>query len=293
MADDKRILLKRATTTGTAPSVPTSNDHTDGTWTATDCYVGEVFTNTTDGRMYLRVSNAGFIELSAAAGVRRTIEIVEDFFGYIASTTSGNIYKYDWTAQATGAGAAITASTTEISGGGKAGIVRLETGTTNTGVALIDMQTYGIDGYAAGILRYEWYIKIPTLSTGAEEFTINVGLMDSSSSITDGIYFTYDRGRNTDWLACVAENGAETATDTNAPVSTSWVRLAILTTYDWSSIYFYINDVLVHTETGTNIPISSGSLIAPGIAIEKSAGTTTRYVYADYFYLRRILASAR
>lgn len=51
---DSRIKIKRSTITGTAPTVPSSNDHTDGTWIATDIYKGELFWNQADHCMWTR-----------------------------------------------------------------------------------------------------------------------------------------------------------------------------------------------------------------------------------------------
>jgi len=58
MADqDSRIRIKRSTTTGQVPTVAPSTDHTDGTWDALDVYVGELFLNTVDDRMWVRTDN--------------------------------------------------------------------------------------------------------------------------------------------------------------------------------------------------------------------------------------------
>jgi hypothetical protein len=51
---DSRIKIKRSTITGTVPTVPSSNDHTDGTWIATDIYKGELFYNQSDGVLWTR-----------------------------------------------------------------------------------------------------------------------------------------------------------------------------------------------------------------------------------------------
>ena len=51
---DSRIKIKRSTVTATVPTVPSSNDHTDGTWIATDIYKGELFFNQADGIMFSR-----------------------------------------------------------------------------------------------------------------------------------------------------------------------------------------------------------------------------------------------
>lgn len=60
---DSRILIKRSTTTGVVPTVPSSNDHTDGTWLATDIYKGELFFNQADGIMFIR-DDSGIITVS-------------------------------------------------------------------------------------------------------------------------------------------------------------------------------------------------------------------------------------
>lgn len=54
---DSRIRIKRSTTTGEAPTVAPSTDHTDGTWDALDVYVGELFMNTQDSTLWARTDN--------------------------------------------------------------------------------------------------------------------------------------------------------------------------------------------------------------------------------------------
>jgi len=54
---DSRIKIKRSTVTTTVPTVPSSNDHTDGTWIATDIYKGELFYNQADGVLWSRDDN--------------------------------------------------------------------------------------------------------------------------------------------------------------------------------------------------------------------------------------------
>lgn len=55
---DAKQVQKRSTVALAVPTVPASNDHTDGTWTATDVYSGEVFINETDGKAYIRIGAA-------------------------------------------------------------------------------------------------------------------------------------------------------------------------------------------------------------------------------------------
>jgi len=65
---DSRIKIKRSTTTATVPTVPSSNDHTDGTWIATDIYKGELFFNQADGVLWSRDDN-GLVCLGGSASL--------------------------------------------------------------------------------------------------------------------------------------------------------------------------------------------------------------------------------
>jgi hypothetical protein len=60
----KRIIIKKG---AGVPTVPSSSDHRDGTWLATDIYIGEFYQNTTTGIIYTRTS-AGIISLPTTSG---------------------------------------------------------------------------------------------------------------------------------------------------------------------------------------------------------------------------------
>ena len=49
--ETRRIIIKKGAGT---PTIPSSSDHTDGTWLATDIYEGELYLNTTNGLNYTR-----------------------------------------------------------------------------------------------------------------------------------------------------------------------------------------------------------------------------------------------
>ena len=65
---DSRIKIKRSTITATVPTVPSSNDHTDGTWVATDIYKGELFFNQADGVLWSR-DDSGVVCLGGSASL--------------------------------------------------------------------------------------------------------------------------------------------------------------------------------------------------------------------------------
>jgi len=49
-----RLILNTSTVPNQLATIPASNDHTDGTWQATDVYPGEIFLNYTDGTLSFR-----------------------------------------------------------------------------------------------------------------------------------------------------------------------------------------------------------------------------------------------
>jgi len=55
-----RMMLKRSTTTGEIPTIPTNDDHTFG-WLSTDIYLSELYTNIVDNRVFTR-TNVGITE---------------------------------------------------------------------------------------------------------------------------------------------------------------------------------------------------------------------------------------
>ena len=87
---DSRILIKRSTITGVTPTIPTSSDHTDGSWITTDIYKGELFINMADSRVWTRV-DSGIVELPFSS-----IPAAGDWYLSGDSTTDGSIrFHYD------------------------------------------------------------------------------------------------------------------------------------------------------------------------------------------------------
>jgi hypothetical protein len=111
---DSRIKLKRSTVNSTVPTVPSSNDHTDGTWIATDIYKGELFYNQADGVLWTRgdsgieciqgtakltiatadvlTLNTTPIEIVAAPGAGYAIEVISASMNmvYVSATYATN-----------------------------------------------------------------------------------------------------------------------------------------------------------------------------------------------------------
>lgn len=66
-----RILQHRLTGIGQQFTIPTSNDHTDETWSASDLYIGEIGINVTDDKMYFRTNN-GIVEVGTGSTSSQT-----------------------------------------------------------------------------------------------------------------------------------------------------------------------------------------------------------------------------
>lgn len=62
----QRNIQKSSNVAGVVPTVPPSDDHTDGSWIVTDIYIGELFYNSADGILYGRNANGIHIMESSA-----------------------------------------------------------------------------------------------------------------------------------------------------------------------------------------------------------------------------------
>lgn len=118
---DSRIKIKRSTITATVPTVPSSNDHTDGTWIATDIYKGELFFNQADGVLWSRDDNGvtclgGSVALTIASADVLTlnttpITIIGAVSGYAIEVISASLkIDYNTTAYATNTTLTLTTS---------------------------------------------------------------------------------------------------------------------------------------------------------------------------------------
>lgn len=66
-----RLLIKRGSG---KPTIPTSPDHTDGSWLVTDIYVGEQYMDIDTGVVYTRTLNDDIVNVGdAVPGVKRII----------------------------------------------------------------------------------------------------------------------------------------------------------------------------------------------------------------------------
>jgi hypothetical protein len=89
---DAKIRIKRGSTVSEVPTVAPSSDHTDGSWSATDIYDGEMYLNTADDKLFIR-SNTNIVEIAtsqqiASGGLDNRIVVTQS---NVATTLGGII----------------------------------------------------------------------------------------------------------------------------------------------------------------------------------------------------------
>ena len=85
--ETRRIIIKKGAGT---PTIPTSNDHTDGTWIASDIYEGELYLDTTNGLNYTRYDDT-IVELFPTSTGLAGNEFVFVFSKLDLPTPSGGV----------------------------------------------------------------------------------------------------------------------------------------------------------------------------------------------------------
>lgn len=82
-----RIVSKRSTTPSEVPTIPPSDDHTDGSWSSTDIYKGELFINLADGKAYTR-TDSGIVDILVTSDV---VGVLDFKGGYDAATNTPDL----------------------------------------------------------------------------------------------------------------------------------------------------------------------------------------------------------
>ena len=132
-----------------------------------------------------------------------------------------------------------------------------------------------------------FWLNVGTLSSVAEEYIDRHGLHNSTTSAapTNGIYFEYDRlNHGVNWQFVTVAASTVTRTDTGIAAIALFREFEIQTTGN-TEARAYIGGVLVATHT-TNIPSGTGQTVSPTFQKVKTAGTTARITYIDWFRAR-------
>lgn len=195
----------------------------------------------------------------------------------------------------TGSGA-----TSQLATAGHFGVQSCATGTDTTGAcafqaggnATTAIQSSAQVVFGGGRVLAGVVGKLNNLSDGTETYKAYFdGFSDQaftsagSAEAVDGIYFRYTHSVNSgEWEGVARANSVETVCDTNVAADTSYHTFQIDVNAAATSVDFWI-DGTNRCTVASNVPTGTGreTTLMP-IAIQKSAGTTTRLVQLDAFW---------
>jgi hypothetical protein len=170
------------------------------------------------------------------------------------------------------------------------GIISISTGTTSTGKTYFNRSITYLKPNIGFKLTATFRMALENLGDGTNRYQVHFGLCDTTSNEPqNGSYFRYADNVNGGRWECVTASGASrTATDSGIDADVLYSIFTIEIAADNSSVLFYINGVLVATNT-TTITTSLQNLRH---GIIKSVGTSDRLMHCDYhgFVISRISA---
>lgn len=178
------------------------------------------------------------------------------------------------------------------------GEISLTPGTTSSGRASMFRSHASILFGSCGALEWEMRGTCGTAADATDDYVVVFGFGDqftANAEPTNGAYFAYRRATDGAYWVCVTrDNGIETKTVTavTAAAYSTLRRLKITVNEAGSSVAFSIDGTVVATHT-TNIPTAAGRRVGHGLKVYKTAGTTARWMYADWVRFKATRSSAR
>jgi len=170
------------------------------------------------------------------------------------------------------------------------GVATVHTSSSTTGAGIFYLDTLILLG--GGQITAEWLVRVSALSSVAQTYTARLGFGDTfdGTDYTNGAYLEYTDGTNDgNWVSKTANNGTRTSTNLSVgPTTTDWQKIKLVVAAAGASVEVQIDRVSVGTNT-TNIPTAASRWVGPQMSILKSAGSTQRNLYADYFYYTQAL----
>lgn len=222
---------------------------------------------------------------------RSWIRLEDEFFG--SGTTAQQVGSLGWGATSSGAGAAVS-NISAATAGRNSGVKRLSTGTTTTGYQNISLAANQIEG--APVFHCRFVFRIPTLGDATNSIITLIGLHDcitagSGGVVTDGFFLYYSHDTNSGkFQSRASDAGSQTTADTGiTAVANTWYTADAVCNGSGTVTWYMASDtgslsqVSQHTSS-TNFP-DAGDVYSPLVVIEKWAGTTSRDLDVDYFFL--------
>lgn len=214
--------------------------------------------------------------------------VLQEFDDFLSENGNSKDYKLNWQQFLTAPG--FTNGTTD-----HPGIATTKSYSHPDGSGLFLGTTFNPIVFGGGVTSVSFIVQIPTLSTGINDFNYYCGLADGNTlsggttAFVDGAYFKYNHALNAgQWTLNTTNTSVTTTVNTATAVTTGWTTLNIVANANDSSISFYINNVLVGTNT-TNLPTAA---ISPMVFTISNAGTIPA-TNVDLFYIDIALTNPR
>lgn len=217
---------------------------------------------------------------------------------FITTATNGNT---NFTLNSTGTGAS-NAITAAVTGESNQGCVFIGGGDATSHSSIY--QVFNNYIYNQGITWLEFRTRSITLSTGAEEYTVEMGLIDNAVSVDDisnGCSIRYDRANNGDfWSYVTADGGTETeyvadggaSRDTNAVALSTYDTTGLIFDPTGGTCNFFFNYAEVSaSESTTNLPTADADKGEIGMRVHKTVGNTARNWVIDYIRVAHVFDS--
>lgn len=218
-----------------------------------------------------------------------TASQVQDFVGPPAFADLGVLTGADinemYTFAVSGSGAVATWAAFLQAEAGHPGTVTVQTGSTNAGSAAIfalfglNANSRGRPKYGGGVIRLKYIFQIIQLSTAGEEFKVRVGSIDNGLVPTGGMWFEYDRVTSVNWRIKTV-TGTHVTTSSVAVTAGVYHLAEIVISANAQTIEFFMDGVSLGSFTDAGFIADAARSAC--FAIEKTAGTTTRALTADY-----------
>jgi hypothetical protein len=228
------------------------------------------------------------------AGATDVQKAIESILAFDPQTTTAaqfddfnNMITWSPSTAGLGASASVSAANTTFASGKHLGVAQILYGTVGGHASLVQSATLSVSTvFGNGKGEYRTLIRIPTLATAIDDYTLRLGYGTSvNADHANGVYFEYNRSLSTNWRLKTANQSIRTSVNSSIPVvNNAWIQLSWIVNAAGTQVDFYVDGVLAGSIT-TNIPIVTGQGCGPNYQIVSTvllAGQ--RSCLIDYFY---------
>lgn len=170
------------------------------------------------------------------------------------------------------------------------GVCRAQTGTTAGGGAGGGGQNVGTSLFSKGPTLCDMRACVLQLSTGVDRFEVSLGHAGILSTLNH-VAFKYNDATSPNWTCFSSKAGVSISKDSGIVVAANtYYKLKITTDANYTTINYYINNLLVAT---VNTPANMPDGASLGFNIFKSIGLNACTLMLDYFGFQQIFNTAR